>query len=97
MTNDEAWEDRLTALWDRWDQFEERSFLDAMDQLTAERNSQSDDLDDAVAAFLALALADSGREREAVSVALVALAPHLHRYQRSVSDYARELIEPTAR
>lgn len=67
---------------------------ESVELLTAERTQQSDDLDDAVAAFLALALVDSGREREAVSVALGALAPHLHRYQRSVGDYARELIEP---
>lgn len=62
--------------------------------LTAEQDRQTDELDDAVAAFLALVLADSGREREAVSVALRALAPHLARYQRSVANYARLLIEP---
>jgi hypothetical protein len=61
--------------------------------LTAERDRQSDDLDDAVSATLALALADTGREREAVSVALAALAPHLIRYQRSMANYARLLVE----
>ena len=61
--------------------------------LTAERGQASDDLDDAVSAFLAFALADSGREREAASVALAALAPHLPRYQRSVGNYARALVE----
>ena len=61
--------------------------------LTAERGQPSDQLDDAVSAFLALALADSGREREAVSVALAALAPHLPRYQRSVGNYARLLVD----
>ncbi|MEJ3405977.1 tetratricopeptide repeat protein [Rathayibacter sp. YIM 133350] len=45
---------------------------------------------DEVAAFLALALADDGQERRALSVALLALAPHLRRYTRSVSNYARE-------
>ena len=45
-------------------------------------------------AFLALALVDTGREREAVSVALAALAPHLPKYQRSVAAYARLLVEP---
>jgi len=59
--------------------------------LTAERSAESDDLDDAVAAFLALALVDTGREREAVSLALTALAPHLPRYQRSLANYARQL------
>jgi Tetratrico peptide repeat len=52
--------------------------------LTAERNVDPATLDeptqalaDAVMATLALALADTGREREAVSVALTALAPQL--------------------
>jgi len=62
--------------------------------LGAEIDAGSDDLDDAVLAFLALALVDTGREREAVSVALAALARHLHRYQRSVAAYARLLVEP---
>jgi len=62
--------------------------------LAAEQDRGSDELDDAVAAFLALVLVDSGRSREAVSVALRALAPHLPRYQRSVANYARLLIEP---
>jgi hypothetical protein len=56
--------------------------------LEAELEQPSDHLDDAVRAFLALALADSGRPRDAVSVALAALAPHLHRYQRSLSNAA---------
>jgi tetratricopeptide (TPR) repeat protein len=59
--------------------------------LTAERDAGSDALDDAVVVFLALALADLGREREALALALGALAPHLPRYQRSTASYAREL------
>ena len=39
-------------------------------------------------AILALALADLGREREALGLALVALALHLPRYRRSVTNYA---------
>lgn len=62
--------------------------------LTAELDAGSDHLDDAVRAFLALALVDVGREREAVSHALTALAPHLPRYQRSLGNYARLLLEP---
>ena len=62
--------------------------------LGAEIDAGSDDLDEAVLAFLALALVDAGREREAVSVALAALAPHLPQYQRSVAAYARLLVEP---
>ncbi len=61
--------------------------------LTAERDAGSDELDDAVSAFLALALVDTGREREAASLALAALAPHLPRYQRSLANYAGELVE----
>lgn len=61
--------------------------------LTAEREMPSDELDDAVSAVLALALVDTGREREAVSVALTALARHLPRYQRSMANYARLLLD----
>jgi Tetratrico peptide repeat len=61
--------------------------------LNSELEAGSDHLDDAVRAFLALALVDTGREREAVSHALVALAPHLPRYQRSTANYARLLVE----
>lgn len=67
---------------------------ESVDLLAAERGAGSDHLDDAVQAFLALALVDVGREREAVSVALAALAPHLPRYRRSLANYARELVEP---
>ncbi|WP_333771575.1 tetratricopeptide repeat protein [Streptomyces sp. IBSBF 2435] len=62
--------------------------------LIAERAAGHDHLDDALAAVLALALTDVGREREAVSVAVGALAPHLPRYQRSMANYARLLVEP---
>jgi hypothetical protein len=66
---------------------------ESLELLTAELDQPSDPLDDAVSAFLALALVDSGREREAVSIALRALAPHLPRYQRSLGNYARELVD----
>ncbi|MGW6540855.1 tetratricopeptide repeat protein [Streptomyces sp. NPDC055051] len=46
----------------------------------------------AVDAFLALALADTGRDREAASLALGALAPLLPRYNRSLAHYARALL-----
>ena len=59
--------------------------------LERERNRSSDELDDAVAAFLALALHDVGRHDEALALSLTALAPHLPRYQRSLSDYARSI------
>ncbi|MCR6492583.1 tetratricopeptide repeat protein [Cellulomonas sp. P24] len=61
--------------------------------LTAEAAAGSDGLDDAVDAFLALALVDTGREREAVAVALTALSRHLTRFQRSLVAYTRELTD----
>jgi tetratricopeptide (TPR) repeat protein len=63
--------------------------------LSAERDAGSDELDDAVDAFLALALVDAGREREAVSLALTALSRHLTRYRRSLANYA-QLIKDDA-
>lgn len=65
----------------------------AVELLAAEREV-SDDLEDAVAAFYALALHSSGRHDEALSVSLSALAPHLTRYQRAVGYYAGELRSP---
>ena len=62
--------------------------------LRAEQDRPSDDLDDAVSAFLALALVDVGREREAVSLALSALSRHMARYRRSLSNYTQLLSEP---
>ena len=59
--------------------------------LRAEQARTSDELDDAVAAVLALSLADTGCEREAVGVAVGALAKHLPRYNRSMANYAKAL------
>ena len=64
--------------------------------LTAERDAGSDELDDAVVAFLALALCDIGREREAAGLALEALARHLPRYNRSLASYARDVSSSPA-
>lgn len=65
---------------------------DAVALLTAELDAETDALDGAVRAFLALALVDVGREREAVAVALTALSGYLPRYNRSVARYAQELL-----
>lgn len=46
---------------------------------------------DVVRAFLALALVDLGREREAVGLSLSALAHYLPRYNRSLARYTAEL------
>lgn len=64
---------------------------EAVSLLSAERDRRSDELDDAVAAFLALALVSAGREREAVRTSLQQLATHMSRYQRSLRNYAAEL------
>jgi len=64
--------------------------------LSAERDAGTDELDDAVTAFLALALTDVGRERDGVGLALEALARHLPRYNRSLANYARELSSSPA-
>lgn len=63
----------------------------AAEILFAERRAPSDELDQAVAAFLALALVDLGREREAVAVSLGALSTYLPRYNRSLARYAEAL------
>lgn len=64
---------------------------EAVALLEAERTQPSDELDHAVTAFLALALTDLGREREAVSLALVALAAYLPRYNHSLANYAQQI------
>ncbi len=64
--------------------------------LTAEIAAGSDELDGAVRAFLALALADLGREREALGQSLAALSRYLRRYNRSLARYAAELTANTA-
>lgn len=53
----------------------------------------SDDLDDAVRVFLALALTDAGREREAVSLLIGAITPRMTRYRRSATAYAEALTD----
>lgn len=62
--------------------------------LAPELDAPSDELDDAVRGCLALCLSSLGRDREGLSLVLGALAPHLPRYQRSMANYARLLVEP---
>jgi len=64
---------------------------EAADLLFAEINAPSDELDGAVRAFLALALVDLGREREAVAHGLLALSKYLPRYNQSLAHYANEI------
>ena len=65
----------------------------ALSMLLAERENGSDHLDDALTCTLALCLASLGREREGLSLVLVALAQHLPRYNRSMSNYGKALID----
>lgn len=65
----------------------------AAEILVAELQQPSDELDQAVSAFLALALADLGRYREALSISLAALSEYLPRYNRSLARYA-EVLSP---
>jgi hypothetical protein len=53
-------------------------------------------LADAAAAFRALVLTSMGRPVDAVALLLATLAPHLPRYQRSVRNYAADLLEDGA-
>jgi hypothetical protein len=64
---------------------------EAAEILSAELHAPSDELDGAVRAFLALALVDLGREREAAAVSLFALSKYLPRYNNSLARYASEV------
>ena len=64
---------------------------EAVRLLAAEPDDTGDGFDTAVRAFLALALASAGREREAVGVAVGALARHVPRYRRALTAYGAEL------
>jgi tetratricopeptide (TPR) repeat protein len=66
---------------------------EAANLLGAEMHATSDELDGAVRAFLALALADLGREREALAISLTALAGYLPRYNRSLARYASGIAQ----
>lgn len=63
---------------------------------TAQQDAAGSPYGDAIAAFHALTLASSGAPYRALSVALLALVPHLPRYHRSMTAYAREIGEHDA-
>lgn len=56
------------------------------------RDTEIDGYGDALEAFRALTLHDLGREAEALRATLLALAPHLPSYQRSLRGYAEALV-----
>jgi GNAT superfamily N-acetyltransferase len=70
---------------------------ESADLLMAEMKNADDELSEAVRGFLALALVDLGREREAVAVALDALSHYLPRYRRSLAAYARKISDSPLR
>jgi tetratricopeptide (TPR) repeat protein len=65
----------------------------ALNLLLAERDNGSDHLDDALACTTALCLASLGRDREGLSLVITALARHLPRYNRSMANYAKALLD----
>jgi hypothetical protein len=65
----------------------------ALELLLAECDNGSDHLDDALTCTTALCLASLGRDREGLSLAIVALAQHLPRYNRSMTNYGKALLD----
>lgn len=63
---------------------------------TPEPEAPSGELDDAVRATLALCRSGLGLDREALSLVLGALAPHLPRHRRPMANHARAPIDPGA-
>lgn len=67
---------------------------EALDVIRAEEELAPDGpYRDAVACVHALILASAGRPARGLSVALLALVPHLPRYHRSMTAYAREIAD----
>ena len=65
----------------------------ALAMLEAEREQPADHLSDALECVYALTLAAAGRDREGLSLVVVALAKHLPRYNRSMAAYGQALVE----
>lgn len=66
---------------------------DGLATLLKEKETGGEDhLSDALDCTIALCLATLGREREGLSLVLVALAKHLPRYNRSMANYGRVLL-----
>jgi tetratricopeptide (TPR) repeat protein len=65
----------------------------ALSLLLTERGNASDHLDDALACVTALCLASLDRDREGLSMVILALAGHLPRYNRSMAAYAEALLD----
>jgi len=68
-------------------------FHESIEILREEKENYSDELDDAVNAFLALSLSSVNNDKEALSLVLESLSVHLPRYNKSVYNYSKELIK----
>ncbi|MDQ0783215.1 tetratricopeptide repeat protein [Chryseobacterium sp. W4I1] len=68
-------------------------FEESIQILREERENYSDELDDAINAFLALSLSSINKDKEALSLVLGSLSAHLPRYNKSVYNYSKELIQ----
>lgn len=66
---------------------------EALANLVKERGNGEDHLSDALDCTTALCLSTLGRDREALSLVITALAKHLPRYNRSMANYARLLAD----
>lgn len=66
---------------------------ESIEILREEKENYSDELDDAVNAFLALSLSSINNDKEALSLVLESLSAHLPRYNKSVYNYSKELIK----
>ncbi|SHG49953.1 tetratricopeptide repeat protein [Chryseobacterium vrystaatense] len=66
---------------------------ESIEILREEKENYSDELDDAVNAFLALSLSLANRDKEALSLALESLSVHLPRYNKSVYNYSKKIIK----
>ncbi|SHL55326.1 Tetratrico peptide repeat-containing protein [Chryseobacterium carnipullorum] len=66
---------------------------ESIEILREEKENYSDELDDAVNAFLALSLSSINNDKEALSVVLESLSKHLPRYNKSVYHYSKKLLK----
>ncbi|WP_243225933.1 tetratricopeptide repeat protein [Microbacterium sp. CIAB417] len=72
------------------------AYDEALALVSAETDAHPDSpYRDAVAAVHALTLASAGQPARGLSVALLALVPHLPRYHRSMTVYARQIAGTT--
>jgi Tetratrico peptide repeat len=68
-------------------------FGESIEILIEEKNNYSDELNDAIDAFLALSLSSGGKDKEALSIVLKTKSSHLPRYNKSLYNYATKLTE----